>query len=94
MHVDPHVTNLCDVCAWFVSFCSYKIQVNDFTSSWSDGTAFCAILHHYCPGMLDYSSHVDETKPLENLQLAFDTAHRKLGMKKLLDPEGLQYIIN
>ena len=73
---------------------SYKIRVINFTHSWSNGTAFCAILHCHRPDLLDYYSQVDEARPLENLQLAFDTAHSKLEVEKLLDPEGLQCIIS
>lgn len=73
---------------------SYEIQVTNFTSSWSDGTAFCAILHRHRPDILDYTSQVDEATPLENLQLAFDTAQNELGVEKLLDPEGLQCTVD
>ena len=62
--------------------------MTNFTSSWSDGTAFCAILHHHRPDILDYNQ-VDRAKPLENLQLAFSTASQQLGVDKLLDPKGL-----
>ena len=80
-------------CLYWLSYCSYEIEVTNFTSSWSDGTAFCAILHRHRPDILDYTTQVDEAKPLENLQLAFDTAKNQLGVEKLLDPEGLWRII-
>lgn len=67
----------------------YEIEVTNFTSSWSDGKAFCAILHRHRPDTLDYTTQVDEARHLENLQLAFDTAYDQLGVEKLLDPEGL-----
>ena len=72
--------------------CSYEIKVNDFTSSWSDGTAFCAILHRHLPDVFDYTTQVDRAKPLANLQLAFDIAQDRLGVEKLLDPEGVQSV--
>ena len=78
---------------YWLSYCSYEIEVANFTSSWSDGTAFCAILHRHRPDILDYTTQVDEAKPLENLQLAFDTAKNQLGVEKLLDPEGSWCII-
>ena len=67
--------------------------MTNFTSSWSDGTAFCAILHHHRPDILDYR-RVNQARPLENLQLAFNAASQHLGVEKLLDPEGLQCIIS
>ena len=72
--------------------CSYEIKVNNFTSSWSDGTAFCAILHRHLPDAFDYTTQVDRAKPLANLQLAFDIAQDLLGVEKLLDPEGVQSV--
>ena len=79
---------MCVSCVVSFLFCSYEIEVTNFTSSWSDGTAFCAILHRHRPDILDYTTQVDEARPLENLQLAFDTAHDQLGVERLLDPEG------
>ena len=71
------------------TLCSYEIKVSNFTSSWSDGTAFCAILHRHRPDAFDYTTQVDRAKPMANLQLAFDTARDLLGVEKLLDPEGV-----
>ncbi|KAJ1373332.1 hypothetical protein KIN20_035707 [Parelaphostrongylus tenuis] len=28
------------------------ISVSNFTSDWSDGRAFCALIHHFKPGMI------------------------------------------
>ena len=68
--------------------------MTNFTSSWSDGTAFCAILHRHRPDILNYTTQVDEARPLENLQLAFDTANGQLGVENLLDPEGLYLVVH
>ena len=85
--VSLHIS-VCWLCM-STTLCSYEIKVNNFTSSWSDGTAFCAILHRHCPNAFDYTTQVDRAKPLANLQLAFDTAQDQLGVEKLLDPEGV-----
>ncbi|XP_066558910.1 cytospin-A isoform X2 [Amia ocellicauda] len=51
----------------------YKnIDITNFSSSWTDGLAFCAIYHTYLPGHIHYSSLIP-TQPRENLNLAFRT---------------------
>uniref|UniRef100_A0A1I8IJV8 Calponin-homology (CH) domain-containing protein n=1 Tax=Macrostomum lignano TaxID=282301 RepID=A0A1I8IJV8_9PLAT len=49
------------------------VCVTNFSSSWSDGLAFCALIHNFHPDSFNF----DELKASErrkNFQLAFDTA--------------------
>jgi len=64
-----------------------NVEVVDFTDSWSDGLAFCAVLHSYCPNLINYKTLKPEKK-LHNLSLAFSTAE-KLGIPRLMLPEDL-----
>ncbi|KAK6473391.1 cytospin-B-like isoform X1 [Huso huso] len=60
-----------------------NIDVTNFSSSWSDGLAFCALLHTYLPAHIPYqelSSH-DKNR---NLTLAFQAAE-SVGIKPTLD---------
>ncbi|KAK2826252.1 hypothetical protein Q5P01_020466 [Channa striata] len=51
----------------------YKnIDITNFSSSWVDGLAFCAVYHSYLPSHIPYSTLTPETKR-ENLSLAFKT---------------------
>ncbi|XP_005806048.1 cytospin-A-like isoform X1 [Xiphophorus maculatus] len=51
----------------------YKnIDITNFSSSWADGLAFCAVYHTYLPSHVPYSSLSPENKR-ENLSLAFKT---------------------
>jgi hypothetical protein len=59
-----------------------NVNVMNFTTSWSDGLAFAALVHNYRPSSLDFKSLVKENKE-QNLQIAFDAAE-KLGVPKLL----------
>ncbi|CAH8436269.1 unnamed protein product [Schistosoma guineensis] len=61
-----------------------NIQIIDLTTSFQNGLAFCAILHHFFPDRIDYNSLSSEN-PLQNCRLAFDVAS-KLGVPRVLDP--------
>ncbi|KAG5857334.1 hypothetical protein ANANG_G00018350 [Anguilla anguilla] len=51
----------------------YKnIDITNFSSSWSDGLAFCAVYHTYLPSLIPYSSLCPADR-VRNLSLAFRT---------------------
>merc|ERR1712137_1059935 len=50
-----------------------NVDVKDFTMSFQDGLAFCALIHRHRPDLIDYDSLNAEDK-LGNLNLAFDVA--------------------
>ena len=64
-----------------------EVKLTNFTSSWNDGLAFCAIVNRHRPDLLDYDS-CDPSKPLENLEKAFSTMQNALGVARIVDPEG------
>ncbi|KAL6631173.1 calponin homology domain-containing protein [Neocallimastix sp. 'constans'] len=66
----------------------YKPEVNvkDFTFSWKDGLALCALIHHNRPDLLDYNS-LDKSDAKGNLTKAFEVAEKELNIPKLLDVE-------
>lgn len=49
------------------------VDIKNFSSSWKDGIAFCALVHRFFPDAFEYSI-LDPNKPRENFQLAFNTA--------------------
>lgn len=58
----------------------YKnVKINDMSTSWKSGLGFCAIIHHYRPDLIDYSSLLPKDH-LANLQLAFNVAEEHLGI--------------
>jgi hypothetical protein len=64
----------------------YKdVQVDNFTMSFKDGLAFCAIVHHYRPDLLDFAT-CSKATPLSNHNKAFDAAEQ-CGVPRLLDAE-------
>nr|XP_040038116.1 cytospin-B isoform X2 [Gasterosteus aculeatus aculeatus] len=63
------------------------IDVTNFSSSWSDGLAFCALLHTYLPAHIPYQELMSRDKG-RNLTLAFQAAE-SIGIKTPLDMEEL-----
>ncbi|XP_075437536.1 cytospin-A-like, partial [Ascaphus truei] len=68
--------------------CGYKhVVITNFSSSWVDGMAFCALLDSYLPQCLTYT----QLRPLEkrkNLQLAFQVGE-SVGIPALLTPDHM-----
>ncbi|XP_068456005.1 cytospin-B isoform X2 [Clinocottus analis] len=64
-----------------------NIDVTNFSSSWSDGLAFCALLHTYLPAHIPYHELLSQDKD-RNLTLAFQAAG-SIGIKPSLDMEEL-----
>lgn len=65
-----------------------NVDVKDFTMSWQDGLAFCALIHRHRPDLIDYHKLTSEDK-LGNLNLAFDVAQKHLDIPRLLDAEDI-----
>lgn len=49
------------------------VDIRNFSSSWKDGIAFCALVHRFFPDAFEYSI-LNPNEPRENFQLAFSTA--------------------
>ncbi|XP_039993932.1 cytospin-A isoform X2 [Xiphias gladius] len=66
----------------------YKnIDITNFSSSWADGLAFCAVYHTYIPSHIPYSTLTPESKR-ENLSLAFKTGET-VGIAQTLTAEEM-----
>ena len=63
------------------------VDIANFTTSWSDGLAFVALIHRFRPDLFDYDV-VSRKAANARLEHAFRTAHKALGIARLLDPEG------
>ncbi|CAL8266726.1 unnamed protein product [Merluccius merluccius] len=66
-----------------------NIDVTNFSSSWNDGLAFCALLHTYLPAHIPYQELISQDKS-RNLSLAFQAAE-SIGIKPSLNMEELMH---
>lgn len=55
------------------------IDIENFSSSWCNGLAFCALIHRFFPDAFDYSS-LDPEDRKKNFTLAFETAEYGLHL--------------
>nr|XP_012593339.1 cytospin-B isoform X2 [Microcebus murinus] len=60
-----------------------NIDITNFSSSWSDGLAFCALLHTYLPAHIPYQELNSQEKK-RNLLLAFEAAE-SVGIRPSLE---------
>ncbi|KAG7484958.1 hypothetical protein MATL_G00055680 [Megalops atlanticus] len=60
------------------------VKVTNFSTSWRNGLAFCAILHRFCPSKIDYDA-LDPYDIKFNNKKAFD-GFAELGISRLLEP--------
>ncbi|GAW06497.1 actinin-like protein [Lentinula edodes] len=65
-----------------------EVDVQDFSTSWSDGLALCALIHCHRPDLLDYDK-LDKTDRHGNTRLAFQIAAEHLNIPQLLEVEDL-----
>ncbi|CAM1325775.1 SMTN (predicted) [Pycnogonum litorale] len=65
-----------------------NIKITNFSSSWANGLAFCALTHHFYPDAFDYHSLQPENRR-ENFDLAFQMAEDFGGVCPLLETDDM-----
>ncbi|KAL8982070.1 MAG: hypothetical protein Q9205_003328 [Flavoplaca limonia] len=68
--------------------CYEEVEVRDFSASWNDGLAFCALLDIHRPDLIDYDK-LDKDDHRGNMQLAFNIASKEIGIPDLLDVDDV-----
>ncbi|KAM4727371.1 uncharacterized protein FYW61_012902 isoform 3-T4 [Anableps anableps] len=67
----------------------YKnIDIQNFSSSWSDGMAFCALVHAFFPLEFDYNT-LNPANRKQNLELAFTTAEEQADCLRLIEVDDM-----
>ncbi|KAH7960646.1 hypothetical protein HPB49_022005 [Dermacentor silvarum] len=64
------------------------VDITNFSTSWNDGMAFCALIHHFYPDAFDYDK-LEPKNRRHNFDLAFRTAEEQAGISPLLDTEDM-----
>ncbi|XP_051903238.1 smoothelin-like protein 2 isoform X2 [Hippocampus zosterae] len=65
-----------------------NIDIQNFSSSWSDGMAFCALVHSFFPLEFDYNT-LKPANRKQNLQLAFSTAETQADCLRLIEVDDM-----
>ncbi|XP_066972786.1 EH domain-binding protein 1 isoform X18 [Macrobrachium rosenbergii] len=63
------------------------VKITNMTTSWRNGLAFCAILHHFRPDLIDYDS-LSPQDVKGNCKKAFEAGER-LGVTRLIEPQDM-----
>ncbi|XP_062560895.1 EH domain-binding protein 1 isoform X6 [Armigeres subalbatus] len=66
------------------------VKVTNLTTSWRNGMAFCAIIHHFYPSLVDMSK-LSPGNVIENCRTAFDAAE-KLGIPRVIEPRDMNML--
>uniref|UniRef100_A0A8D3B1P1 Smoothelin b n=1 Tax=Scophthalmus maximus TaxID=52904 RepID=A0A8D3B1P1_SCOMX len=68
---------------------SYEhVNIQNFSSSWSNGMAFCALVHHFFPEAFDYDS-LSPSNRRHNFEVAFNAAEELVDCPQLLDVDDM-----
>ncbi|CAF0965682.1 unnamed protein product [Adineta steineri] len=70
----------------------YKgVNIRNFSSSWNDGLAFCAIIHRYFPDEFNFET-LNTHERRQNFDLAFTVALERAGIEPLIDTDDMIYM--
>ncbi|XP_039766480.1 smoothelin isoform X6 [Ornithorhynchus anatinus] len=64
------------------------VDIQNFSSSWSDGMAFCALVHNFFPEAFDYAQLTPQNRR-QNFEVAFSSAETHADCPQLLDTEDM-----
>ncbi|XP_017960165.1 EH domain-binding protein 1 isoform X2 [Drosophila navojoa] len=67
-----------------------NVKVTNLTTSWRNGMAFCAIIHHFMPHLIDMSK-LTAHDVVGNCRTAFDAAET-LGIPRVIEPRDMDLL--
>ncbi|GAB6030186.1 hypothetical protein CHUAL_005862 [Chamberlinius hualienensis] len=65
-----------------------NVKIENFSTTWNDGMAFCALIHHFYPDAFDFKS-LDPKNRRYNFDLAFRVAEEKGDVAPLLEVDDM-----
>merc|ERR1711962_146048 len=69
-----------------------NVKICNFTTSWSDGLAFCSLIHHFFPQAFDFTKLSKENRK-QNFELAFHTGERLAGIPDFISGDDMDDMI-
>merc|ERR1711881_764850 len=69
------------------------IKIENFTSAWANGVAFCALIHYFFPQAFDFSK-IDPANRRHNYEIAFSTGERYAGIPDFLTADDMDGMVN
>merc|ERR1712107_942185 len=72
-----------------------NVNITDFTQSWANGLAFCALIHNFFPNAFDYNAlKIDSARDrLKNYEVAFVTGEKFAGVPDFLTAEDMSAMV-
>ncbi|XP_026842664.1 EH domain-binding protein 1 isoform X4 [Drosophila persimilis] len=67
-----------------------NVKVTNLTTSWRNGMAFCAIIHHFVPDLIDMTK-LSAHDVVGNCRIAFDAAE-SLGIPRVIEPRDMNLL--
>merc|ERR1712058_185510 len=66
-----------------------NVKIENFTTSWADGLAFCALIHNFFPQAFNYNKLTPSNRKA-NYELAFQTGERFAGIPDFLTADDME----
>merc|ERR1711963_1387272 len=68
-----------------------NVHITDFTGSWANGLAFCALIHNFFPNAFDFRALRTDTPAdrMKNYEMAFATGEKFAGVPDFLTAEDM-----
>jgi hypothetical protein len=70
----------------------YNVKIENFTSSWANGMAFCALIHYFFPQAFDFSK-IEASNRRQNYEIAFKTGERYAGIPDFLTADDMEAMV-
>ncbi|KAJ8006469.1 hypothetical protein DPEC_G00107580 [Dallia pectoralis] len=67
------------------------VAVRDLTTSWKNGMALCALIHHFRPDLIDFES-LKEDEVEKNMRLGLEVAEQELGVSPVMTVEEMSSV--
>merc|ERR1712073_188019 len=72
-----------------------ELDIRDFTQSWANGLAFCALIHNFFPQSFDFKGLKTDTAAdrRRNFEIAFTTGEKFAGVPDFLTAEDMSGMV-